>query len=291
MHILLVHNGEAGDAADHPEAIADHICRHGHSVISRGLNEGWCSELRQAVDVVVVAGGDRTVSTVARQLARTKIPLAVLPMGTANNVAAALDVLDLDVDQQVRRWEHGTHRCCDIGYALNARTDGRFLESVGVGLLAEVMVRAAGAPAAFIDRLVDPVRRLAAARAMTVSTLATQEPVSAELTLDGFEMSGRFLFVEVMNFGSAGPGLQLVPGADWSDGAFDVVWAEEHHRDSLLRDLTQADAGGAISTPLPMKRARQVGLTTDSRAHVDDRVVEDPFRLTLTVDRQALTFA
>ena len=32
MHILLVHNGEAGDAADRAEAIADHICQRGRQV-------------------------------------------------------------------------------------------------------------------------------------------------------------------------------------------------------------------------------------------------------------------
>jgi diacylglycerol kinase family enzyme len=175
---------------------------------------------------------------------------------------------------------------------LNARTDGRFLESVGIGLLAEVMATVADGPASFVDRVEDPRCRLAAARAVAVATLATQPAVEAELTLDGVEMSGRFLFVEVMNFGSAGPGLQLTPHADWSDGAFDVVWADEAHRDSLLRDLTRGGAAaGVVTTQLPTRRARIVRLQTDCRAHVDDRLVADAFRLTLTVERKALIFA
>ena len=95
LMVEKVHNDEAGDASKHPGTIAAQIDRCGHSVVSRAVNDDWYADRRSPVDLVVVAGGDGTVSTVARRLARKKVPVAVLPMGTANNVAVALEVVGL----------------------------------------------------------------------------------------------------------------------------------------------------------------------------------------------------
>ena len=52
--------------------------------------------LRQGYERVVAAGGDGTVAAVATALANQSIPLAVLPVGTANLLARELDIpLDL----------------------------------------------------------------------------------------------------------------------------------------------------------------------------------------------------
>src|SRR5215208_1880621 len=40
-----------------------------------------------AIDRVVVAGGDGTLHTVVQGLVGTKLPLGIIPLGTANNLA------------------------------------------------------------------------------------------------------------------------------------------------------------------------------------------------------------
>jgi len=50
----------------------------------------------QGYDLVVAAGGDGTVGAVASHLTGTELPLAILPLGTANDVARSL-YLPMDV--------------------------------------------------------------------------------------------------------------------------------------------------------------------------------------------------
>jgi diacylglycerol kinase family enzyme len=52
----------------------------------------------RAYDLVIAAGGDGTVGSVATQLAGSGVPLAILPMGTANDVARSLH-MSMDVQE------------------------------------------------------------------------------------------------------------------------------------------------------------------------------------------------
>ena len=61
--------------------------------------------LESHADLVVAAGGDGTVATAARVLAGRKIPLAILPLGTANNIARSLNS-DGPLDTLVASWGH-----------------------------------------------------------------------------------------------------------------------------------------------------------------------------------------
>ncbi|MFP4344131.1 MAG: diacylglycerol/lipid kinase family protein [Anaerolineales bacterium] len=86
-------------------------------------------------DLVVVAGGDGTVSSVASALVNTEIPLAILPAGTGNVFAQELGVPeDLEEAMSLLLGEHKV-RCVDV-----MQTDERYcLLNVGVGMSASMM--------------------------------------------------------------------------------------------------------------------------------------------------------
>src|ERR1700750_219337 len=93
MRILLVHNPKAGGEKYPAEKLMTMLKEAGHRAVyqsakTKGLNEA----LKKRRDLVVVAGGDGTVAKVARRLVklRSKLPMSVLPLGTANNVARTL---------------------------------------------------------------------------------------------------------------------------------------------------------------------------------------------------------
>jgi YegS/Rv2252/BmrU family lipid kinase len=66
------------------------------------------------VDAIVLAGGDGTVHAAAPALLRTELPLGILPLGTANDLARAID-LPLDLTQAAEVIAAGNTRRIDVG--------------------------------------------------------------------------------------------------------------------------------------------------------------------------------
>jgi diacylglycerol kinase (ATP) len=84
---------------------------------------------------VVAVGGDGTVAEVVSGLAGSDVPLAIVPRGTANQVAGNLH-LPMDVERAVEVAVHGTPIPMDIGQLADGR---HFALIAGAGWDAEVI--------------------------------------------------------------------------------------------------------------------------------------------------------
>ena len=71
-------------------------------------------ERKDAVDLVVVGGGDGSINAAAPGIIDTGLPLGVLPLGTANDLARTLD-LPLDLEGAVGVIAAGRTRRIDLG--------------------------------------------------------------------------------------------------------------------------------------------------------------------------------
>src|SRR5688572_3602256 len=103
MRVCLFWNQTAGGGASLDE-IKTAIRRAGHhveSVVSRP--DELSNDHLRGIDCVVAAGGDGTVARAGRVLAGGEVPMAILPLGTANNIATSLDVNGL-ADEVSARW-------------------------------------------------------------------------------------------------------------------------------------------------------------------------------------------
>ncbi|WP_287128190.1 YegS/Rv2252/BmrU family lipid kinase [Candidatus Cyanaurora vandensis] len=90
--------------------------------------------LAQGADMVIVYGGDGTLSAVAGVLVGTRVPLAIIPRGTANALAAALE-LPQDLTQICQMILAGHTRCIDT-----ARCNGRTMVLLaGIGFEARMV--------------------------------------------------------------------------------------------------------------------------------------------------------
>ena len=107
-------------------------------------------------DLLVVGGGDGTIGAAARLLAHRDIALGLLPLGTTNNFARTIGI-PLDLDAAVATLADGKVIDVDVGIAGGMP----FANHVGIGLSAEVMLRAPARLKRVTGRLAYPITALA----------------------------------------------------------------------------------------------------------------------------------
>ena len=90
--------------------------------------------LHKKPDLVVVAGGDGTIRPIASELVGTNIPLAIIPVGTFNNLALSLG-LPSDPLAACAVVDNGALARIDVG---TADENNFFFEAAGVGVDAEM---------------------------------------------------------------------------------------------------------------------------------------------------------
>jgi diacylglycerol kinase family enzyme len=271
MRILLIYNPKAGDGVDTElRALVELIRAAGHEVRCRSSKD---SRLRSAFaepfDVAAVAGGDGTVAKVARLARGRKAPIALLPLGTANNIATELGLAGCPPEEQVRRWAKARRIAFDLGLARGPWGSRVFLESIGLGLMPALMDKHRAAP----RRSASAEVRLARAAADARRTARRLPAIEVEAWLDGHDISGRYVLFEAMNIGFVGPNLELAPDADPGDGQFDVVLVPESDRALLADELHACELGSPDRRTLPSLRGRRLRLARgDFRVHLDDAV-------------------
>src|SRR5215831_1634514 len=143
MRVALIYNPMAGNETATGEDLADLLRAAGHDVSRHSSKDDhFAALLDDAPDLVAIAGGDGTVSKVAKATMGRGIPHAVLPTGTANNISRTLGVAELPLDEQIAGWPKWRRAQLDIGLARGPWGSRHFVESVGLGLLAWSIPRA-----------------------------------------------------------------------------------------------------------------------------------------------------
>lgn len=273
MLVTLIHNPEAGEGHPTPAELLAAFSAAGHRVRYASSREvGWESALDDPGDVVVGAGGDGTAAKLIPILAGGRVPLALLPLGTANNIALTTG-LSRDWRRTIAGLAEATTRPFDCGKAVGPWGTGGFVESVGAGLFTHLMATA-DAPhveAALADT--PTAHRFGDIRRLCTLVLGDLEAADYEIDADGADLSGRYILVEAMNIRSIGPRMRLAPDADPGDGMLDLVLVEEadrHRFATHVETWLDSDDGAAA---WPVRRARRVRIAGERLAwHVDDEL-------------------
>ena len=298
MRVTLIHNAGAGDD-DQPSAreLSDVIRSAGHAVSYWSTHDDdWAAALSAPADVIAVAGGDGTIGRVAKRMAGSGVPLAVLPMGTANNISRTLGIVDLPLEQLVAGWQAARIRMLDIGVANGPWGRRHFIEGLGVGVFAWTMPEADASQTLAGLELAD--HKITYALQMLKDRLENCPPVQLRATLDGDDLSGDYLLFEAMNAQYIGPNLYLAPHASAGDGSFDVVMVTDAERERLLDYLSSWQDGAFRRPQLPTRRGQRLEMQwTGFHLHVDDEIWPDegavlaaPAQIDVTLETQALSF-
>ena len=299
MKVTLIHNPGAGDGTQ-PTAgqLMALIQEAGHKVRYQSTKEkGWGKVLKKNADIVAVAGGDGTVGRVARRLIGRGVPLAVLPMGTANNISRTLGIAGATVTQLIPTWATARRVKFDAGCATGPWGSRYFIEGVGIGLFPRAL------PAIKRNKtmanLIDAEVKVAYALQMLREHLDKCPAMKLKATLDGKDISGKYILFEAMNTRYIGPNLFLASGVTHNNGLLDVVFVQEKDRKKLAKHLATWQEGKLWPMELGVGRGKRLEIEwTGFSVHIDDKFwpkkgkekPRPPAAIKITIIRGAIEF-
>jgi diacylglycerol kinase (ATP) len=290
---LIVHNPTAGDSLSEKDELLRlvEIADFKPHYISTE-DEGWKNFSLLNADVLVVAGGDGTVRKLAKTLLKKHkselhIPIAVVPLGTANNIAKTLKsdagaAASIDLDR---------YRNYDTARVKGLDEHDVMLESLGFGAFPQLMHDMKNDK---VDN--EPAKeKIRRAQGKLVDLLHHYKPFNARIEADGKRIEGTYLMVELMNIKSFGPSLHLAPHADAGDGYFDLVLVKAKDREAItayvqeLYDGKSPDYEGKPS--FETRRVKNLRIALEGvMAHVDDELIHDLSTVDSQIEMQANTF-
>ncbi len=213
--VLLVVNRFARQGATaHADAVAA-LAHLGFEVIDGSPRDGVSiadriGELAKSADVIVIGGGDGTLNAAAEAHVNAGKPLAILPLGTANDLARTLN-LPTDIPAACQLIAAGHTRRIDLG-----RVNGKhFFNAASVGLSVSITVglskerKARFGVFAYLIAAVEAVWRW--------------RPFWADITVDGVTHRSKTVQVTVGNGVHYGGGLTVASDAAIDDQRLDVL--------------------------------------------------------------------
>lgn len=288
-----MHNPRAGDGAHSKQSLLKMLRSIGHEVSYQSTKTShWEDALDRPADVVAVAGGDGTVGKVAKRLRGRRRPMAILPLGTANNLAKALGSFG-DLGEFAAAWNPDRPCPFDLGVSTLGTDTTCFVEGLGGGLIADSM-HAAGRRAAAPT---SPGRKTDRALHFLAQLATVAQPQPWEITLDGEDLSGDYLGVEVLNIRFVSTNVSLAANADPSDGLLDLVLIRPDDGAALetyVRDRLGLAAGAAPDLAPRQGTTIRIRPPAGTRLHVDDDIQRSDRagdELHVTVDPGAVLLA
>ena len=169
--------------------------------------------LRQDHDLVILCGGDGTIASGATAVMESGLPLGIIPMGTANDLARTLDI-PMDLVQAADVIVAGNQRRIDIG-SVNGHA---FFNVASIGLSSEL---AQGLDPGLKRRFGRLGYALAAGR-----VLSKARPFTAWITENGNRSKVRTFQIAVGNGRHYGGGNVVQEEAEIDDGHLDLYSLE-----------------------------------------------------------------
>lgn len=189
---------------------------------------------------LVVVGGDGAASLGLNVAARERVPFGVIPAGSGNDFARALDMGGLAVGPAVSAIttaENTGARRIDLGQLANGRYFGCVLST---GFDAAVNARA--------NRMRGPGGRARYPAAM-LAELGAFKAIDLTLSIDGVTHRHRAMLVAVGNGPSYGGGMRICPAASLDDGRFNITVVDEMSVPELLWLFPRVYRGTHVTHP------------------------------------------
>lgn len=187
------------ESAEHPEHLPEVIQRY-----------------RSQVDLVIVGGGDGSLNAAVDGIVDTQLPLGILPLGTANDLARTLGI-PTSLPDACQVIATGQQRRIDLGW-VNGK---HFFNVASLGLSVKIT-----------QRLTKEVKRrwgVLAYAATAFQVMWESRPFRAEIRIHGKSIQVRTVQIAVGNGRYYGGGMAVVHDATIDDQRLDLYSMEIKH--------------------------------------------------------------
>ncbi|MBW4634485.1 MAG: lipid kinase [Iphinoe sp. HA4291-MV1] len=201
--------------------------QHLYEVIKRHQHE---------VSLVIVGGGDGTLNAVVDALVETQLPVGIIPLGTANDLARTLGIPN-SLPEACQIIASGEIRRIDLG-CVNGK---HFFNVASLGLSVKIT-----------QRLTKKAKRRWGILAYAITALQViweSRPFSAEISINGTSIPVKTVQIAVGNGRYYGGGMAVVHDATIDDQRLDLYSVEIKHWWQIIPLLPAMRKGRHIFSP------------------------------------------
>lgn len=214
----------------------------------------------RSVDAVIVGGGDGTINSALKPVLEAGLPLGILPLGTANDLARTLGVPD-DLNEACALIASQQTRSIDVGWA----NDRPFVNAAGLGL----STRVARELSVEHKRILGPLSYASA----VVEAFRRHRPFRAEIRSPDRIHRVSSIQITVGNGVYYGGGTPLAQDCAIDDGCFDLYSIRPQPLPKLI----------AVAFAVRRGTQRELGAGVDSACGAEFEIITRP-RLTVSLD-------
>lgn len=273
--IKLLHNPKAGGEEHTAEKLISAIESAGYKCLYANTKEKGWDNIEPETDFIIIAGGDGTIRKVVTTLIsgvfkHKSYPIALLPLGTANNISKSLNITGKPEDI-IRYLEKGRHIHFDVAQ-VSGLPDNLFIEGFGFGAFPELITRMEK-----LDKNIfkSPEEELQTALKILEEIAHTYEAVECRIEIDGKDYSGKYLMVEIMNIRCIGPNLELNAESSPADGMLEVVLVAERDRAKFAGYVHNKTENKNVPSGFAPVKAKNIKIEwSGETAHLDDKNIK-----------------
>ncbi|RAK21174.1 YegS/Rv2252/BmrU family lipid kinase [Anoxybacillus vitaminiphilus] len=207
---------------------------------------------------VVALGGDGTIHDVANGLIGSNIPLGIIPAGSGNDLAKALNI-PMDYKKALERILMGKPRKMDVG-----KIGEKYCITVtGIGFDGKV---AEVNNTSKYKNWLNFIRLGGLSYGLSVlHALLNYHPVHIQLKIDGKTLAFfNVWLIAIANIPNYGGGIKICPDACYNDGLFDICIVHNITKWELLRTFPKAYKGKHVFHPgVTILKGKEVEVTSE----------------------------
>lgn len=255
MQALLLINRESRSGAEHAGQVRDALRRLDVSVVVRDADsptdiEAALASHADTVDRVVIGGGDGTISMAVEALMDCDLPIGLVPLGTANDLARTLSI-PLDMHAACRVAVEGRAQAVDVGQC----NDVYFVNVGSLGIPVRASKYRSTAAKHWLGAL--------GYAGNIIQAFRDTEPFDAELTWGEHRKSVHSIQIVVGNGRYFGGGMAVARDAAPDDGNLDIYSLAPQTSLEMLRKLPGLVRGPDQSLAgVSLFKAAEVRVTT-----------------------------